>query len=325
MKLPIFGRYMLCCGVAAAMLVGCGGSQPPIRAPGALLKRVAGPLHAPRSGIYVSQGQSSESVVLGYPSNDRKNRGPICTESVHSTYNLAVDGRGNLIVPNPDYTVTVFEGPRMCGRSLGTLQTLWTPVDASSSNAANGRIAVGIVTDGATGNGSIQVCTLKKGCYANLTDGTQIDFLVAVAMNKKGDCWASGVLPTTLIYFKGCSDAPQSATGYENSDAGGLDIDDQGHLLSISCSEDSCSTPELYVYSGCNPNCKKVGGPFSLRGASWYGHLNANSTRFAAADYEYGQVDVYKYEPTSLKYLYSFNNGLSTGIRGVAYSPGSDK
>jgi hypothetical protein len=101
MKLPIFGRYMLCCGVAAAMLVGCGGSQPPIRAPGALLKRVAGPLHAPRSGIYVSQGQSSESVVLGYPSNDRKNRGPICTESVHSTYNLAVDGRGNLIVPNP--------------------------------------------------------------------------------------------------------------------------------------------------------------------------------------------------------------------------------
>jgi hypothetical protein len=319
-------RYALML-IATALLTGCGGSQPPIGAPEATLQlaamRAAGPLDAPITGIYVSQGSSSDTQLFGYPSNNRKNKGPICTENVHPTYDLAVDGKGNLIAPNTDDTVTVFAGPRMCGRSLGTFKTVFYPVDASSSNAASGKIAVGIAEDGGSGNGVIQVCTLKKGCYATLSDGTQIDFLVAVAMNKHGDCWASGILPTTLIYFKGCSAAAQSTTGYENTDAGGLDIDNEGHLLSISCSEVSCSTPELYVYSGCNPRCKKVGGPFALHGTSWYGHLNANNTRFATADYEYGQVDVYKYAPTSVTYLYSFDSGLSTDIRGVAYSPGS--
>ena len=322
-------------GAAAAMLSGCGGSQPPIGAPGAMPQSAAiiGQAHqqallasqvlAFTSGIYVSENQSSESDVFGYPSNNRKNRGPICSENSQPTYDLAVDDRGNLIVPSPSYTVTVFKGPGMCGPKLGTFQTMYYPVDAASSNAASGTIAVGIVLDGASGDGSIQLCTLKKGCYANLTDGTQMDFVAAVAMSKKGDCWASSAVPTALTYFKDCSATAQSATGYENSDAGGLDIDNNGNLVSISCSEVSCSTPVLYVYSGCNPKCKKVGGPFPLQGASWYGHLNEDSTRFAAADYEYGQVDVYKYSPTTVTYLYSFNSGLNSDISGAAYNPRS--
>jgi hypothetical protein len=34
MKLAEFGRYALSIGFAAASLAGCGGSQPPIGAPG---------------------------------------------------------------------------------------------------------------------------------------------------------------------------------------------------------------------------------------------------------------------------------------------------
>lgn len=321
--------------VAAALLAACGGSQSPIGAPGAMPQReavmdqphqralFASQVLALTSGIYVSENQSSESDVFGYPSNNRKNRGPICNENSQPTYDLAVDDSGDLIVPNPSDTVTVFKGPGMCGRKLGTLQTMYYPVDATSSNAATGTIAVGIVLDGQSGDGSIQLCTLKKGCYANLTDGPQMDFVTAVAMSKKGDCWAASAVPTALTYFKGCSATAQSATGYENSDAGGLDIDNNGNLVSISCSEISCSTPVLYVYSGCNPKCKKVGGPFPLQGASWYGHLNATNTRFAAADYQYGQVDVYKYSPRTLTYLYSFNSGLSSAITGAAYNPRS--
>jgi hypothetical protein len=321
MKSLDFGRCVLGICVAAAMVAGCG-SQPPIGAPGAMAQRAA--IVALTSGIYAGENQSSGSDVFGYPSNNRKNRGPICSENSQPTYDLGVDDRGNLIVPNPSDTVTVFKGPGMCGQKLGTLQTMDYPVDVTSSNAASGTIAVGIVLDGGSGDGSIQLCTLKKGCYANLTDGTQMDFVVAVAMSKKGDCWASSAVPTALTYFKGCSAAAQSATGYENSDAGGLDIDDNGNLVSISCSEVSCSTPVLYVYSGCNPKCKKVGGPFPLQGASWYGHLNATSTRFAAADYEYGRIDVYRYAPTGLTYLYSFGDGLSAGGHiGVAYTPRS--
>ncbi len=36
MKSLRLGRYALCSRVAAAMLAGCGGSQPPIGAPGAI-------------------------------------------------------------------------------------------------------------------------------------------------------------------------------------------------------------------------------------------------------------------------------------------------
>ena len=276
-------------------------------------------------GIYVSLNRSSGSGVFGYPSSNRKNRGPICSENAPPDYDVAVDGRGNLIVPSPG-SITIFKGPGMCGRKLGSFHTIWYadyPADATSTDAASGTIAVAVVQDDASGLGSIELCTLKNNCTTNLLAG---NFVFAVAMSKNGDCWASSADPTALTYFKGCSGHLQVATGYENTDGGGIDIDDHGNLVSISCSVVSCSAPALYVYSGCRPKCKKIGGPFPLQGASMYGHLNENGTRFAAADYEYGQVDVYTYTPTGITYLYSFNDGLAPGGRmGAAYNPRSEE
>jgi hypothetical protein len=49
MKLSDFGRCALtCCVGAAAMLAGCGGSQPPIGAPGAIPEASAIAPHAVR-------------------------------------------------------------------------------------------------------------------------------------------------------------------------------------------------------------------------------------------------------------------------------------
>jgi hypothetical protein len=325
---------------AVALLAGCGGSQPPIGEPGAMPQSPAIARHAAqrsifgtlapdsaKRGIYASENLSSTADVFGYPISNRNNGAPICSENTESAYDVAVDGSGNLIVPNSYDTITVFKGPNMCGKELGSFRTIWGddyPVDATSPDAATGTIAVGVVQDDATGVGSIELCTLKSNCKTNLINGYKMNLVFAVAMSKKGDCWASSAEPTALTYFSGCSGSGQSATGYENSDAGGLDIDKNGNLVSISCSEASCSTPALYIYSGCNPACKKLGGPFSLQGASLYGHLNEDSTRFAAADYEYGQIDVYKYTRASIRYLYSFNDGLSAGARmGAAYNPRS--
>jgi hypothetical protein len=78
------------------------------------------------------------------------------------------------------------------------------------------------------------------------------------------------------------------------------------------------------VYSGCKPDCTLVGGPFPLQGQSVFGHLNHQSMTFAAADFQYGQIDVYQYSsPSLLNYYYSFNNGLSATnvVEGVAFSP----
>jgi hypothetical protein len=336
---------ILCCRALsfcalAALLAGCGGSQPPIAAPGAMpqtttlatytLTRSVFGIAAPDSakgGIYASENLSSGTGVFGYPNNDRSNRPPTCSENAASTYDIAVDGQGNLIVPNSLNTITIFKGPNMCGPKLGSFHTIWDddyPVDATSTDAVSGTIAVGVVQDAATGVGSIELCTLKSGCKGNLLYGYQMNAVFAVAMNKRGDCWASSAEPTALTYFKGCSGSGQLATGYANPSAGGLDIDKNGNLVAISCSVVSCSAPTLYVYSGCKPKCKKIGGPFSLQGTSLYGHLNEDSSRFAAADYQYGQIDIYEYTPRSIRYMYSFNNGLSAGERmGAAYNPRS--
>jgi hypothetical protein len=155
-----------------------------------------------------------------------------------------------------------------------------------------------------------------------------MNFVEGVALANNGDCWASSqqyhYSGAVLTYFKGCSESGESATGFENAEAGGLDIDKNGNLVAISSSTSS-SASAVYVYSGCRPRCKLVGGPFSLHGEVESGHLDEDSSRLAAADYEYGQVDIYKFTPRSVTYLYSFNNGMSTSanVTGAAYNPRS--
>jgi hypothetical protein len=145
-------------------------------------------------------------------------------------------------------------------------------------------------------------------------------------LDKAGNCWAGSegksALPV-LIYFANCSGSGTTATGYQNTSFGGLDFDRSGNLVSID--ETANNVGQVWVYHGCNPGCELVGGPFPLNGESVYGHLNAKGNRLAVADIAYGQVDIYSYSPTSVKYLYSFTKGLraSYEVQGVAYDPSS--
>jgi len=98
-----------------------------------------------------------------------------------------------------------------------------------------------------------------------------MNFVYSVAVAKNGDCWASseqaesmGSGGAVLTYFKDCSGSGQTATGYQNAYAGGLDIDVNGNLVSI-----SATTPAVYVYSACNPLAR----PSAARSRSTGGHL----------------------------------------------------
>ena len=84
-------------------------------------------------------------------------------------------------------------------------------------------------------------------------------------------------------------------------------------------SEHSASIP------AASRTCTLVGGPFALHGETFWGHLNQDSTAFATANYVAGEVDVYKYSPTALTFLYSFTKGLtpSDSVKGAAYNPRS--
>jgi hypothetical protein len=281
---------------------------------------------AAKNGIYVSGYFGSSSVVYGYRRNNRGNDPPECSRtSQPAAVDVAADAKGNLMVPQGN-ELAIFRGPHMCGKQLAQLGIGLGgyAVEAASADATHGTIAVASVQDG-SGYGSVQVCMLRTGCRTYLTNSS-MNFVFGVAIANDGDCWAASQqglsmgYVAVLTYFKGCSGSGETATGYQNASSGGLDIDKNGNLVSISCSPANCSTPAVYVYSGCKAQCKEIGGPFSLQGASRYGHLNQDSTRLAMADYQFGQVDVYGYSPSAITYLYNFNNGLNSNIVGASYS-----
>lgn len=143
-----------------------------------------------------------------------------------------------------------------------------------------------------------------------------------VALAANGDCWASAQTVAyngILIYHRGCAKKGVQAKHFLNRYFGGLDIDQQGHLVSISYGD-----AKLYVYSGCNPTCSLVGGPLRLRGSPFFGHLNESSTRLAVGSGAPAEVDVYAYSPTHVRFLYSFNKGLAPGsFAAAAYNPRS--
>ncbi|HLY01127.1 MAG TPA: hypothetical protein VKR56_01375 [Candidatus Cybelea sp.] len=315
MRVSVLTAYALGASVAAVILAGCGGAIAPQTVHG-----IAAPASATR-GIYVGLGfASTKNTILGYPLTNQKNRGPMCSETPGvGTGDISVDGKGNLMVATlGGDKVIVFLGPAMCGSRLGAIDTALV-YDAASADAENGKIVV--VNFYTSTGGNVAVCTLSGGCTTTLTN-PDLAGPVGVAVAKNGDCWASGYGSASyavLVYFKKCAGSGQIATGFENAYPGGLDIDRHGNLVSVDIGQG------FWVYRGCNPNCKRVGGPFAYEGSTTFGHLNETSTQFAAADVKYGQIDVYRYAPSKMVYEYSFNNAMSKedSVTGAAYNPGS--
>lgn len=285
---------------------------------------------AATGGIYASQFYGP--ALLGYQHKNTSNKAPVCTIATGLSYfnDIAVDGKGNLMAPvgyspSGKRLLSIYKGPGLCGTLLGTISDPYgQPADASSRDAVNGKIALGNIFDNGRSPGSVSVCTMAGGCTKNLTNAAMYE-VAGVAMDKHGNCWASALdsgSQATLTYFAGCRGRGAQATGFMNSDYGGLDIDKNGNLVSL-----DYHGQRVWIYSGCNPACTLVGGPYSLQGASVFGHVNGQSMTFAAADHANNSIDVYYYSPSSLTYWYSFDNGLSASLSvvGVAYSPSSQQ
>ncbi len=299
------------------------GSNPPdpllSLEPAAAPAKVAG-------GIYAGEFYFPE--LFGYGGTNRQNMPPVCTVSGVSYVNgIGADRKGNLIDPDGgSRTVKIFKGPDLCGPQLLTLSDPYgQPSDAASFDARGGRIVVANIFDGPASKdypGSVTICTVAVGCAQNLAN-PNLNLVAAVAYAKNGDCWASGANASdtaVLIYFKSCDGGGVTATHFKNRSYGGLDIDSSGNLVSISFSDS-----KLYVYEGCNPRCALAGGPFILKASEIFGHLNADSTLFAAANYETSKIDLYAYRPSRVRYKYSFDNGLNGTyqVEGVAFTPRS--
>lgn len=288
-----------------------------------LPKRGMRPLGPGVGGIYVSELFGDQ--IFEYSHRNTGNGPPNCEiNGISYPDDIAADSQGNVIDPNGGTeTIQVYTGEGTCGSEIGsTSDTYGEPVDASSANAATGTIAVANIFDNSYGSGSISLCTLSAGCSTNLTNSSL--FLVgSVAMAKNGDCWASGIDGygnPQLIWFQGCAGSGESVSGYQSYSFGGIDIDNHGNLAII----DSLGQT-VTIYSGCNPTCTMIDGPYNLQGFSIYGKFNRQAMTFVVADVEYGAIDVYKYHNGKLNYSFSFNDGLTgyDGVEGVALAPRS--
>jgi hypothetical protein len=279
-----------------------------------------------KDGIYVSQFDAS--AVFGYAGTNQRNAPPFCGEnSGDFVADIATDPNGNLIAPSQlGETINVYSGPEMCGPSAAALHDSYgLPVDVASANALKQAILVANIEDnGPISNpppGSITICTVAAGCTKNLTNA-HMNRVAGVALDKHGNCWASATNASgdpTLIYFAHCDGKGRLATGFKNSSYGGLEFDKSGNLIAL-----DSTAARLYIYSGCNPACTVVAGPFALQGESLYGKLDKAGTTFAAGDYQRGQVDLYSYSTSALTFKFSFNMDLSRSrsVEGVAFSPG---
>ena len=344
----------ICTAIAIGLLAGCAGNigsnstsplglSPQVRtAPISVFDDAAPPrlvsvIHSlmlpdkkkklPKKGTYVSEFDTTS--VLGYAANNKKNNGPICTiDGVAFVNDVGVDGKGNLMLPNPGSastpTLDIHQGPTMCGKLIGSIADPYgQPSDATSPNAVTGQIALGNLVDNGSSAGSLSICTFKGGCTVNLTNSTYFH-VGGVAMSNAGDCWidvktsASG--GAELVYYKGCAGNGAVASGFQQTYYGGIDIDKSGNLVII---DDMAE--DVYIYSGCDPNCTVVGGPFALKGESFFGKLNRSNNQFTAVDRTDGLVDVYSYSTKDIKFLYSYSNGLSASLlpNGVAVNPRS--
>jgi hypothetical protein len=269
------------------------------------------PARGGNGGIYVSEFLATS--IFGYQHKNTPNNPPLCSVGPVSNPNgIAVDRRGNLIDPDGgSHTVIVFSGPGMCGSEVGSVfDPFGQPTDASSADAVKGEIAVANIFGPSAYDeaGSISMCTLAGGCTTNLRNSAMYE-VAGVAMDKRGNCWADASDAggtATLTYFARCSGSGKEAKGFVNQYYGGLDFDRNGNLVTVSAFDS-----KIYVYSGCNPACSLIGGPFPMVNEAVYGHLNKKSQTFCTGDFELGQIDVYHYSRHAVTHWYSFNNGLN--------------
>lgn len=299
-------------------------------------ERSSRPVLAPaatRKGIYVTAFASG--VIEGF---SIAGKGPRCqTYTGHQSAmnDIAVDPRGDLIVPlGGSESVSVYGGPNMCGPEVGSFSDPYgQPSNAASMNALKGTIAVANIVGPGSSAGNIAICTLKSGCTKELTNSNVIGYAGGIALAKNGDCWLTSDLfysyyisPPTMTYWKGCTGSGEAVTGYQNSAYGSISIDSHGYLVSLDLGS-YYQNSQLWVYKGCNPQCKLVGGPFPLQGREVFGGLNKKSNEYGVTVYEGDSypntmTDIYEYTPTSIKYKFSFPNDLGGyDPEGFAFSP----
>ena len=133
MRISDFSRYAIGFFVTAAMLAGCGGSQPPIGAPGAMPQSRAIATHADRSGSWMLPEAQTQDLlyvtdytyvkVFTYP--QLKQAGTLT--GFGSDVGECVDSKGDVFVTN-QLPTRMYEYAHGGTKRIATLKTHVGPV-----------------------------------------------------------------------------------------------------------------------------------------------------------------------------------------------------
>jgi hypothetical protein len=204
MKSLDFGRYALISCVAAAMLAGCGGSQPPIGAPGAMQPTTASATHTDRGSWMLPAPTTGHSA-------DYAASGPLLyVTNVNPVYNDVTVYHAGARNPAPVATISDgLNGPAGdCLDSLGTLYVTNQPI-------SNG----GSIVEYAFG---------KTTPLRVITEG--IDTPAFCAIDGDGNLWVTNIGGPNATEYLHSSKKPHTVITKDMIYPTGIAIDSSGNL-----------------------------------------------------------------------------------------------
>jgi hypothetical protein len=146
------GRYAVSISVAAAMLAGCSGSQPPIGAPGAMPQTSALAAHADRGKswilkratagdlLYVSSKRRAEVDILSYPQGKSVGELPIYPGTITG---LCSDATGNVwVATSVEGQITMYQYAHGGTSPIATLNVAGDVSQDCAVDPSSGDLAV---------------------------------------------------------------------------------------------------------------------------------------------------------------------------------------
>jgi len=212
MKRSAFSRYALGSCVAAAMLAGCGGSQPPIGAPGAVPQNtvtLAGPF---RSGLLIRKAS------LAFPALTQGAQRYKVTEPLLYVANFGDTDVGGY--------VTVYDAAVNDPKPLATITN---EVTVPAGDCIDGDGTLYVVNDGFNSTGWVSEYPLGRTTTTKIiTDG--INGPAFCAIDSRGNLWVTNInLNNVTEYLKGSS-KPHTTITNGLTYADGIAIDRLGYI-----------------------------------------------------------------------------------------------
>jgi hypothetical protein len=264
-------------------------------------------------------GQWWASSVSGYPSQNRRNVGPVCeTGSAREAEGMATDPLGNLYVAGAFGTIGGAEefSPN-CGAAVRAFS--YDGGNPEDPAIDGNRLYLSIITRGSM-PGAVETFDISSGKQTSqLTDPT-VSVGVGVAVDTHHDLFWSTTNAWTaggqVIEFRNghMPGVLLKETRMGTDFPGGVIIDKAGNLLLI---DQITATIAIFAPPYKAAPFKKI----QMKGAAWYCALDSRATQLDCLDYNYAAVDVYSYPKG--KYVYSYDNGIegSQGPVGIAVQP----